>query len=170
MGGFGNIVYSRDIEMSAIEANLVTGTNPTTTAAARSFLSSSGTVFVTFGGGNNVVDGCSFSFKVPDTFIGDGILIVNYTTDTSVNYFKLQCIVTAKNVGEDFTPQTETGLFSTNQMGTAFTFNTLTITPTTTFIAGQEVSVRLYRIANDAADTSTLNIYIKSLTFNYQGT
>jgi hypothetical protein len=148
-----------------------TGTNPTTSVPA-GFLTfpNTGTRVIVFGGGNADDDGISYDIKIPSNYFSGGEIIIQYSNPVgATGNIRWQAQVHSKNIGDSLDTQTETGLGVTVPTVTGNARAEGTITPNSAnFAAGKFITIRLYRLGNDAADTANnTNAYLVGLTFKY---
>jgi hypothetical protein len=161
----------RIIYFDAASFNLVAGATPTTTAATRGTLTATGFSLVTFGGATNSDAGCSVNFRIPPDYFQNGKFKIVWTSETGAGNIKWQFIVTKKATGQNLATTTETGLSLTVASTTAYNVQeSAFINSTTTYTAGDTVSIRVYRLGNDAADTLNASAYISGLLFQYEST
>lgn len=160
----------QEIYFDSSLSNLVAGTTPTTTAAARSFLGDAGFTFTTLTGTTGNTSGFNINFKIPKDYQSSGKIKLVWTSDTGTpNNIKLQFILSLKVVGENMATTTETGLSLTFASTTQYNVQETAYVPiTSTFAVGQVVSLRIYRLASDAADTFTGSCYIQGVIFEYE--
>lgn len=169
MSAFGNITTQREVLFSSQDFNLISGTTPTTTAATISFLSGSGNTFATFTGGTADKAGVSISFKIPSNYISDGEFWIRYTSDSSALNARIQAILTQTAIGDNLSTETETGIGVTAPMTTSYLLQEFKLPITTELVIENNISLRVYRLGNDALDTSNLNFYISQIIFKYVG-
>lgn len=148
-----------------------TGTNPTTAVPA-GFLTfpNTGTRVIVMPGGNADNAGLSYDFKMPDDYFSGGEILIQYSNAVgATGNIRWQAQVHSKNIGDSLDTQTETGLGVTVPVVTGNTRGQGTMTPNSTnFAAGKFITIRIYRLGNDAADTANnQNAYIVGVTFKY---
>lgn len=160
----------RELYFDSSLSNLVTGTTPTTTAAGRAFLPDTGFTFTSLSGVTGNTTGFNINFQVPTDFQSNGKMRVIWTSQTGTPAnIKLQFILTKKALGEDMGTTTELGLELTFASTTQYNVNQSADIPiTSTFVKGDVVSLRIYRLASDAADTFNGVCYIQGIIFEYE--
>ena len=161
-----------EIFFSSSEANASgTGTNPTTSAPAGYLtLPNTGTRVIVMAGGNADNNSVSYDFKMPDDYFSGGEILIQYSNAVgATGNIRWQGQVHSKNIGDSLDTQTEIGLGVTVSTVTGNTRAQGTITPNAAnFAAGKFITIRIYRLGNDAADTANnQNAYIVGVTFKY---
>lgn len=164
-----NIANSEGIiNRDAIYFNVNSGTTPTTTAGARTFFGDTGNSLITLSGATNRTNGCQTMFLVPDDYFSGGTIVLNYTTATGTGNSEITCVLTSTAVGQDFTVTSQTGLIALCPATTQFLKQSTSLTPNpANIVAGRGMTLRLYRIANNAADTFAGTYYLSSIDFKY---
>lgn len=169
----GNFPIANRLRFVYVNASIFSNaayTNPATTAATFSVINTdSGNVGHVISGANNATTGTSLSFQVPADYFSGGYFEIVYSTDTGTPAnVKLSLIVSNTAVNAQLNTQTETGLSVTFASTTQFLRQIATITPiTSVFSANDFINIRLYRIANDVADTFIGNCYVMGFRFIY---
>lgn len=144
-------------------------TVPTASACTQVVFSSvSGLVTLSFSGTTN--QNGTMNFRVPKDYLRNGrFKIIWSTSSTSANKFVFAPIISVKPIGSNLTTQTET---LTPQIITAGTISimqeTAYFTPTTPFLIGELVVVRVTREATNVSDTFTGAIYVSGVVFEYE--
>jgi len=162
--GIANRTSKSFIDSTQFRANSCS--NPSTDAVPSNYFGATGTGVLSFGGSNPDKDGAQFSFLIPDDYFDGGKFEIIYTTSTGSGNAKFQMILSTPDVGDDFATQTETGLFVIAPATTQYQRRAAIITPTS-IIAGRFVSARLFRLANDGADSSSSTFYVAGIRFTY---
>ncbi len=149
---------------------LASGTTPTTTAAIRAGVSVTGVTYIRFRGNAGTNDGCALNFRIPKDYKGSGRFKMLYTSETGIGVFnmKFQFIITKKATGSDLSTITEGSLSTIVPSVTAYVVaETPFITSVTTYTADDLVSIRVYRLADDASDLFGFSSYMIGFIFEY---
>lgn len=112
----------------------------------------------------------SMNFRVPSDYQSGGRFKISWSTSaTSANTVHFAPILSLKAIGNSLITQTETLTPQTIAAGTInLRQETGFFTPTTAFIKGQLGVLRLTRLATNAGDTFTGEIFINGVVFEYE--
>lgn len=158
-----------DIKTLIRQKELWAETWSTMNSTTRSFLSSTGAVFVAFAGGALDSEIAGNFLKIPSDYKSGGVFRIIFTSNTTAGNIKWNLTISPKNDGDDYNVAGETisvveaGVTQFNQKTSA---NIVPIT--SVFAADKTVVLKLNRDGGDAADTAdNIASFMAMVIFEY---